>query len=125
MQTIPNASEIRNNPSLLTHSADPSKRQLHSSIRYSVDSSSALACFDGKVGALVNVGSQNYIVTSPNSDCVYIPPLGERSVRMRDLDWCHFGEDDPMLYPQLYAPEVGFLAVIPTIIISFTSHTYL
>ncbi|KAJ3725174.1 hypothetical protein C8R42DRAFT_640081 [Lentinula raphanica] len=67
-------------PDLLTRFSDPG---------------SVLQPFDGRVGAILK---SNHLVTSPNSDVLFAPPLGPRRVRLRrDL---HFSHDDPLFYPQ-------------------------
>ncbi|KAJ3826070.1 hypothetical protein F5880DRAFT_1610533 [Lentinula raphanica] len=59
------------------------------------DSASVLQPFDGRVGALLE---NNYLITSPNSNVLFAPPLSPQRVRLRrDL---HFFHDDPLFYPQ-------------------------
>ena len=111
------AATIRQTPFLLTHSANPSKCEPSptwwSRLRCADcnQKKTALRSVDGKVGALVHVPCGEYIVTSPNSNVVYVPPMGTCCVCMKK--GFHFAEDDPMLYPQLYVAEVAYLSVIP------------
>ncbi|EEB92103.1 hypothetical protein MPER_09437 [Moniliophthora perniciosa FA553] len=65
----------------------------------------------GHVGTVLE--SLKLLVISPNQDFVFLPTLGIRKVRMR-RDF-HFGEDDPLYFPQLFSFECGHLAVIPAV----------
>ncbi|KAJ3964202.1 hypothetical protein EV361DRAFT_967428 [Lentinula raphanica] len=70
----------RLHPDLLTRFSDPA---------------SILHSFDGRVGAILE---NDVLVSSPNSDVLFYPPLSSRCVRLRrDL---HFFHDDPLFYPQ-------------------------
>ncbi|KAG7090327.1 hypothetical protein E1B28_011923 [Marasmius oreades] len=63
--------------------------------------------FEGRVG---NAYPGDVIVTTPNMDYLYAPPINERRVRLRkDL---HFGEDDPLLFPQPFNRNIAHLSVI-------------
>ena len=89
-----------------------------------MSTSLAMRSCDGKVGALVEIPGVGFtIVTSPNANTIYSPPLGIRKIRMKQE--CHFGIDNPMLHPQFFSPEVGFLLAIlklPTIATSSLFH---
>ncbi|KAL0572514.1 hypothetical protein V5O48_009456 [Marasmius crinis-equi] len=51
------------------------------------------------------------LLTTPNNLYIVPPLMGLRSIRMRkDL---HFGEEDPLWFPQPYIPGLGYLSVIP------------
>ncbi|KAJ7575118.1 hypothetical protein C8J56DRAFT_1064013 [Mycena floridula] len=96
MPAMPTAQQILADPSLLLHG-----RQ---------ESHIPLTGVDGKVGALVSVNGEDYIITSPNADRIYTPPLGECSISLKVNH--HFGVHDPMVYPQPFVPEVGYLAAM-------------
>ncbi|KAK7045508.1 hypothetical protein VNI00_007340 [Paramarasmius palmivorus] len=68
----------------------------------------AVEPFEGKVGCLYN--DLGIFVTSPNSTHVADPVFGQRTIRMRK-DY-HFGEEDPLYFPQLFNKDVPHLAVI-------------
>ncbi|KAL0573871.1 hypothetical protein V5O48_008073 [Marasmius crinis-equi] len=54
---------------------------------------------------------QGVFVTSPNLSFVTSPLQGQRSIRMqRDR---HFGEEDPLFFPQPFSNRVGHLSCIP------------
>ncbi|KAL0057493.1 hypothetical protein AAF712_015863 [Marasmius tenuissimus] len=64
---------------------------------------------EGRVGVFFE--KENVLLTSPNSLYITSPLMGLRHVRMRkDL---HFGEEDPLFFPQPYTPGIGHLSVIP------------
>ncbi|KAK7028100.1 hypothetical protein VNI00_014915 [Paramarasmius palmivorus] len=65
--------------------------------------------FEGKVGAVYE--DLGIFVTSPNTTVIADPVYGKRNIRMRK-DY-HFGEEDPMYFPQPYNESVAHLAVIP------------
>ncbi|KAJ3970823.1 hypothetical protein EV361DRAFT_992937 [Lentinula raphanica] len=91
--TLPlNFSSFRNHPELLTRFADPT---------------STLHPFDGRVGVIL---PNNYLISSPNSDVLFEPPLSSRRVRLRrDL---HFSHDDPLFYPQPFNELLPHLTLI-------------
>jgi hypothetical protein len=65
---------------------------------------------DGLVGAVVCDGQ--YIVTSPNTDVIFVPALGgDHSLFLRTS--LRFGDDDPLQWPQPWVPEYPHLACIP------------
>ncbi|KAJ7048366.1 hypothetical protein C8F01DRAFT_1192142 [Mycena amicta] len=75
------------------------------------DSTFPLGSFDGKVGALVTVGQDNFFITT-NAD--YIPALPSiefRHALILQSD-CRYGKDDPMLWPQQYCQEHPHLPFI-------------
>ena len=53
---------------------------------------------DGKVGALLLNGE--YFVTTPNQSFIFQLPVGDHKVRMCADSL--YGDDDPILWPQLY-----------------------
>ncbi|KAL0573802.1 hypothetical protein V5O48_008147 [Marasmius crinis-equi] len=63
----------------------------------------------GIVGAVFD--EHGVFVTSPNLEFIPPPLQGSRSIRMRK-DW-HFGEEDPVYFPQPFSTRVGHLACIP------------
>ncbi|KAJ8094359.1 hypothetical protein PM082_010793 [Marasmius tenuissimus] len=83
-----------NDPSLLTRYANP-----EASIR----------SFEGRVG---NAYPGNVLVTSPNMDVLYAPPINECRVRLRKA--FHFGQDDPLFHPQPFNRPIAHLAIIRT-----------
>ncbi|KAJ3978883.1 hypothetical protein F5890DRAFT_1559526, partial [Lentinula detonsa] len=64
---------------------------------------------DGRVG---NILPGNIIVTSPNSNFLFSPMLqpNERQVRLRKDN--HFGQHDPLFFPQPFVPSQAHLALI-------------
>lgn len=63
---------------------------------------------DGLVGAVIS--DERYIMTSPNSEAVPEPSLGNRTVIL-DLH-LRFGQDDPLQWPQIFHPDFPHLACI-------------
>lgn len=52
------------------------------------------------------------LVTSPNTDIIFTPPLNTCKVRFRKA--LNFGMDDPIYYPQpAFEARIGHLALIP------------
>lgn len=64
---------------------------------------------DGRVG---NILPGDILVSSPNTDILYLPPLGSCRVHMRRNN--HFGCHDPLLYPQPFSSKTAHLALIKT-----------
>ncbi|KAK1234652.1 hypothetical protein PQX77_002145 [Marasmius sp. AFHP31] len=64
---------------------------------------------EGRVAS--EVPQDKILLTSPNSFYTTFPLLGLRTIRMR-RDF-HFGEEDPLFFPQPYIPGIGYLSVIP------------
>ncbi|KAK1216915.1 hypothetical protein PQX77_020440, partial [Marasmius sp. AFHP31] len=81
-------------PSLLTRHANPN---------------APIRLFEGRVG---NTYPGNVLVTSPNMDVVYAPPINECHVRLRKA--FHFGQDDPLFHPQPFNRPIAHLAIIRT-----------
>lgn len=66
-----------------------------------------LGPFDGKVAAVIN----DWLITTPNQDIIWLPPWGKRRVRLRaDV---RYGFDDPTLWPQAYIIQYPHLGAIP------------
>ncbi|KAJ3778110.1 hypothetical protein FB446DRAFT_798333 [Lentinula raphanica] len=59
------------------------------------DPASTLRPFDGRTGAIL---PNNYLISSPNSNVLFGPPLSSRRIRLRRH--FHFSHDDPLFYPQ-------------------------
>ena len=56
------------------------------------------------------IKGEEFLISSPNHSPVLAPPLGNRAVTLQaDL---RFGEDDPLLWPQLFHPELPHLACL-------------
>ncbi|KAK1233859.1 hypothetical protein PQX77_002961 [Marasmius sp. AFHP31] len=81
----------------------------HFQPRLTLLSSKVRRSFEGKVGAVFK--EHKIFVTSPNQDTVPSPLFGQRSVRLR-RDY-HFGEEDPIFFPQPFSHLTPHLAVIP------------
>lgn len=62
---------------------------------------------DGLVGSMF---PGDILVTSPNSNLMFYPPLGSCRVRMRRDN--RFGCHDPLLYPQPFSSKAPHLAII-------------
>ncbi|KAJ3832416.1 hypothetical protein F5878DRAFT_496897, partial [Lentinula raphanica] len=63
--------------------------------------------FDGRVGTILE---NDYLVSSPNTNVLFDPPLLSRRVRLRrDL---HFSHDDPLFYPQPFDEHRPHLPLI-------------
>ncbi|KAL0565908.1 hypothetical protein V5O48_016111 [Marasmius crinis-equi] len=71
-------------------------------------SDTPLRSFEGQVG---NAYPGDVIVTSPNSQVLYAPPLNNCRVRLRDD--LHYGQDDPLFHPQPFHRPIAHLAVLP------------
>ncbi|KAG7093912.1 hypothetical protein E1B28_007548 [Marasmius oreades] len=67
---------------------------------------SPVKSFDGLCGNHIG----EVLVTSPNMNVLYTPPLNECRVRMRKHR--HFGYDDPLFFPQPFSRPAAHLAVI-------------
>ncbi|KAK1221131.1 hypothetical protein PQX77_016069 [Marasmius sp. AFHP31] len=85
--------DIVKDPSILTRQAQPGQ---------------ALRSNEGRVG---NAFPGGYLVTTPDMDVLFAPPVGLCRVRLR-RDY-HFGEDDPLFYPQPFNRTIAHLALIP------------
>ncbi|KAJ8072102.1 hypothetical protein PM082_015660 [Marasmius tenuissimus] len=81
-------------PSLLTRYANPD---------------APIRSFEGQVG---NAYPGNVLITSPNMDVLYTPPINDCRVRIQK-DF-HFGQDDPFFHPQPFSRPIAHLAVILT-----------
>ncbi|KAJ8091198.1 hypothetical protein PM082_004174 [Marasmius tenuissimus] len=64
---------------------------------------------EGKVGAVFE--KEKIFVTTLNQSFIPPPIFGERAVRFR-RDF-HFGEEDPVYFPQPFSHRIAHLAVIP------------
>ncbi|KAJ8085059.1 hypothetical protein PM082_003838 [Marasmius tenuissimus] len=64
---------------------------------------------EGKVGAIFE--KDNVFVTTPNQSFIAPPLLGERTIKLR-RDF-HFGEEDPLYFPQRFSNKVPHLSVVP------------
>ncbi|KAK1227008.1 hypothetical protein PQX77_009970 [Marasmius sp. AFHP31] len=64
---------------------------------------------EGRVGS--EIPQDKILLTSPNTFYTTSPLSGLRTIRMR-RDF-HFGEEDPLFFPQPYIPGIGYLSVIP------------
>ncbi|KAJ3709985.1 hypothetical protein C8R42DRAFT_729717 [Lentinula raphanica] len=73
------------------------------------DPASTLQSFDGRVGAVL---PNDYLISSPNSNVLYAPPLSSRRVRLRRH--FHFSHDDPLFYPQPFDETRPHLPLIRT-----------
>ncbi|KAJ3712704.1 hypothetical protein C8R42DRAFT_647498 [Lentinula raphanica] len=93
LSTIPlSFTSYRDHPELLTRFSDPS---------------STPQPFDGRVGTIL---PNNYLVSSPNSDVLFEPPLSSRHVRLRRN--LHFSHDDPLFYPQPFNELMPHLTLV-------------
>ncbi|KAK1234307.1 hypothetical protein PQX77_002490 [Marasmius sp. AFHP31] len=72
-------------------------------------SKKVLKSFEGKTGAVFE--ADGVFVTSPNTDFIAFPLCGIHSIRLRQN--YHFGEDDPLYFPQPFSHQTPHLAVIP------------
>jgi hypothetical protein len=73
-----------------------------------------VGAFDARVAAILHgskPGINDIIITSPNMDIIYQPPMGRRLVRLRSD--CRYADDDFTLWPQPYIDEYCWLPVIP------------
>ncbi|KAK1224724.1 hypothetical protein PQX77_012356 [Marasmius sp. AFHP31] len=86
--------DFLNDPSLLTRHANPD---------------APIRSFEGRVG---NAYLGNVLVTSPNMDVLYTPPINECRVRLRKA--LHFGQDDPLFHPQPFNRPIAHLAIVRT-----------
>ncbi|KAJ8092256.1 hypothetical protein PM082_024087 [Marasmius tenuissimus] len=64
---------------------------------------------EGKVGTVFE--KDNIFVTSPNQSYIPSPLLGKCTIRSR-RDF-HFGEEDPVYFPQRFSNKVPHLSVLP------------
>ena len=72
----------------------------------------ALVSSDGLVGAVICDGQ--YIVTSPNANTIFNPPLGgDHSLFLRTN--LRFGDDNPLQWPQPWVPDYPHLPCIPLV----------
>ncbi|KAJ3820003.1 hypothetical protein F5880DRAFT_1615961 [Lentinula raphanica] len=93
LNTLPlNYSTYRVNPELLTRFSDPTSIPQPS---------------DGRVGAIL---PNNHLISSPNCDVLFEPPLSKRYVRLRRN--LHFFNDDPLYYPQPFNHVLPHLPLI-------------
>ncbi|KAK1219196.1 hypothetical protein PQX77_018092, partial [Marasmius sp. AFHP31] len=65
--------------------------------------------YEGKVGAIFE--QHKIFLTTPNQSHIPPPIFGERAIRFR-RDF-HFGEEDPVYFPQPFSHRIAHLAVIP------------
>ncbi|KAJ7046015.1 hypothetical protein C8F04DRAFT_1063143 [Mycena alexandri] len=72
-----------------------------------------LTSFDGRVGALAQIGAEHYFITT---NVNYIPALPsiEKPHKLYLRSDMRYGTDDPMLWPQQYTPKYCHMAVIPS-----------
>ncbi|KAJ3728409.1 hypothetical protein C8R42DRAFT_571724, partial [Lentinula raphanica] len=68
-----------------------------------------LQSFDGRVGAIL---PNDHIISSPNCDILFEPPLSNRYVRLRRN--LHYFHDDPLFYPQPFNHLLPHLSLIRT-----------
>ena len=113
-RTLPrnlNPSDLEEDPQLLCHRARPGRKCCTLSDFFSVLTGfTALMSHDGMAGGVVKGGE--WIITSPNSNIIPLPPLGgDRFVYLREN--LRFGEDDPLQWPQPFIPQFPHLACIP------------
>ncbi|KAJ3751751.1 hypothetical protein F5878DRAFT_699487, partial [Lentinula raphanica] len=66
-----------------------------------------LHSFDGRVGAIL---PNDYLISSPNSNVLFNPPLSSRRIRLRRH--LHFSHDDPLFYPQPFNDHWPHLSLI-------------
>jgi hypothetical protein len=69
-----------------------------------------LGPFDGRVGAIAQVGAEHFFITT-NTDYIPVPPVQPFNVSVR-LDM-RYGIDDPSCWPQLYSETFCHLAAMP------------
>ncbi|KAL0566788.1 hypothetical protein V5O48_015215 [Marasmius crinis-equi] len=86
------AQQAQSNPSLLT--------------QYSKSHDVPYKFYEGRVG---NVFADQ-LVTTPNMNILYEPPINLRKVRLRRDN--HFGSDDPLFYPQPFDRQAAFRVCI-------------
>ncbi|KAJ7052994.1 hypothetical protein C8F01DRAFT_1261169 [Mycena amicta] len=73
------------------------------------DFTAPLSSFDGKVGALVTIGKDEYFITT-NADYIPALPTIELYHSITLQSDCRYGKDDPMVWPQQYCPQYCHLA---------------
>jgi hypothetical protein len=81
---------------------------------YSYHPTEPIGPFDARVAAIIDglhPGVNDTIITSPNMDIIYKPPLGRRLVHLRND--CRYADDDYTLWPQPFMEEYCWLPVIP------------
>ncbi|KAJ7082461.1 hypothetical protein B0H15DRAFT_785685 [Mycena belliarum] len=70
-----------------------------------------LGPFDGRVGALIDLGPTQHLITSNTTYIPHPPPIHAHAVSIRtDM---RYGPDDPTQYPQQYSDYYCHLACIP------------
>ncbi|KAJ3834093.1 hypothetical protein F5878DRAFT_665074 [Lentinula raphanica] len=99
MPEVPNSLPLsfatyRVHPELLTRFSDPT---------------STAQPYDGRVGAIL---PNNHLISSPNCDVLFEPPLSTRYVRLRRN--LHYFHDDPLFYPQPFNQLLPHLPLIRT-----------
>lgn len=98
-------------PGFIAHTK-PSQSACHLTSHFRSNTLDLLPDFnssDGLAGAAIN--NRKYILTSPNSEAMPSPPLSDRFVTLNHH--LRFGEDDPLEWPQLFHPELPYLACFP------------
>ncbi|KAE9393954.1 hypothetical protein BT96DRAFT_998955 [Gymnopus androsaceus JB14] len=70
--------------------------------------SAEICSFEGLIGYMF---PGDMLVTSPNTNIIFTPPLNTCKVRFQKA--LNFGKDDPIYYSQSFEPCIGHLALTP------------